>query len=251
MDTDVSKELYAFIFLKILNKKDSSKYLSEIAHNPQWHFKNRGSTIRFFSRSLLSNIHDYYDIPMSDFRKLLRGADRLSQKTFYISTKDKATAGVFPLREAKIIWQLKNKTKLDKIVLVPYPKNPKQANMLCFIFKTFCIGLKSIIQLFSTESYQQEKIEEQYRSAEAYYRFVELVPFTIDRIIDLLSTEPIAPSYDLWEKDPKTYDWPKVDTANLSKAKELTDSLPLEELELLIKTLRNSILNKDWEAEND
>ncbi len=68
-----------------------------------------------------------------------------------------------------------------------------------------------------------------------------MVPFKINRIIDLLSTDEIAPSYESWLKDPLKYDLRNVDTADLTTAKKIADGLPDEELNLLVKDIREII----------
>lgn len=250
MDIDKVDNILKEILSEVLSLKAIDKHIATIQANPQWIIKGKGGDIRFFSKSWLENFRTGKEVSLTDFRKLLRGANRLQQKAFYVNSIDNTLGGLFPLQYIRKVWALRNSVDLEKVVLIPHSKS-NQPYMLCFIFEDFCIGVRSIIQLFTTEEYQRKRIDEQIRSAEAYNRFVELVPFAIDRIIDLLSTDPIPGKYEMWEENPKIYDWPQVDTANISKAKELTERLPIEELELLIKTLRKAISEKDWDNFDD
>lgn len=190
------------------------------------------------------------EIDLTDFRRLYTGASRSRAPLIYVKIDIEDLRGAFPYESVKKAWKLTSKVKLLKAYLVPKP-NDFNSQYLCLEFENnHIITIKAVKQLFVTDDIYQKEIEEKEKYAHAFERFKQLVPFIIDRVIDLLSTDEIVP-YEVWEENPLKYDLHDVDTANITLAKSMIEDLPVSELNLLVRTLRSRISQYDDDLKID
>ncbi|MHA1303668.1 MAG: hypothetical protein ACTSQE_08390 [Candidatus Heimdallarchaeaceae archaeon] len=184
-------------------------------------------------------------------RKIYTGTLRKKDPLLYLKSEESNLKGAFSIKNVRRVWKYTSKAKLKEVRLIPFENNPNETQFLMFIFPDCYFKIRAVKQLFPTNNLFKEQMDEKVKYAGAYQRFKELVPFKVDQIIDLLSTEQIAYSIEEWESDPFTYDIPNVDTANISLAKKIMEELPYEELQLLVKTIRDRIAEIDWGEEYD
>ena len=249
--SDESENNFRFILEKIIGIEDSSRVAIElinITEGPQWEISDKSDEIRFLSKNLES---EGTEVSTAEFRKLYSGASRRKLPIIHVYNEDEELSGAYQRKTVARVWKLTIKEKLLGIKLVPFEDDPYRAKFLELEFPIGIFQIRSILQLFPTDDYFQVNVEHSTKYAKAYYKFKELLPFTIDRIIDLLSTEELAPSFEAWEEDPEKYDIPGVDTANITLAKKLASELPASDLNILVKDIREIMTNIDWEETTD
>jgi len=231
--------------------KDSSRVsieLINIVEGMEWDLTDINDEIKFLSKNLKvqgSNINT------SDFRKLYSGATRRKLPIIHVYNEKEELAGAFQRKAVARVWKLTIRSKLLGIKLIPFDDDPYRAKFLELEFPMGIFQIRSILQLFPTDDYFQVNVEHSTKYAKAYKKFKELLPFTVDRIVDLLSTEELAPSFEAWESDPERYDIPGVDSANITLAKKLASELPAAELDILVKNIRRVMTETDWEEVTD
>jgi len=248
---DESENNFRFILENILCIEDSSKVsieLINIVEGVEWELTDKNDEIKFLSKNLKA---EGIEVNTTEFRKIYSGATRRKLPIIHVFNEDEELSGAFQLKTIAKVWKLTIREKLLAIKLIPFEDDPYRAKFLEIEFPMGIFHIRSVLQLFPTDDYFQTNIQHSTKYAKAYMKFKELVPFTIDRIIDLLSTEEIAPTYEAWEKDPERYDIPGVDTANITLAKKLASEIPAEELDLLIKDIRRIMTEVDWEEVTD
>ncbi|MHA1200793.1 MAG: hypothetical protein ACTSQF_15845, partial [Candidatus Heimdallarchaeaceae archaeon] len=230
---DESEKNFRFILENIICIKDSSRVsieLINIVEGMEWDLTDKNDEIKFLSKNLKvqgSNINT------SDFRKLYSGATRRKLPIIHVYNEKEELAGAFQRKAVARVWKLTIRSKLLGIKLIPFDDDPYRAKFLELEFPMGIFQIRSILQLFPTDDYFQVNVEHSTKYAKAYKKFKELLPFTVDRIVDLLSTEELAPSFEAWESDPERYDIPGVDSANITLAKKLASELPAAELDIL------------------
>lgn len=246
-----SEDYLRFILENILCIEDSSDVtiqLINIIEGVEWDIIDCNNEIRFVSANLRM---DGSEIESPNFRKIYSGCRRRKLPIIHLHNDDDEIYGAFQFKAVEKVWKLSIKEKLKGIKLIPFPKASYRAQYLQIEFPTGVFLIKSILQLFPTDDYFTANIEYSKKYAKAYEKFSEIVPFTIDRIIDLLSTDEIAPSFEAWEEDPKRYDIPGVDSADITLARKLASELPAEELNILVKQIREIMTATDWETQTD
>ena len=246
-----SENSFRFILENILCIEDSSQVAIElinIIEGLEWELADKKDEIRFLSKNYKL---EGTEINTTGFRKIYSGATRRKLPIIHVFKEEKELSGAFQLKSVSKVWKLTIKEKLLGIKLIPFEDDPYRAKFLELEFPIGIFQIRSILQLFPTDDYFQVNIEHSTKYAKAYAKFKELVPFTIDRIIDLLSTEELAPSFEAWESDPVRYDIPGVDTANITLAKKLASELPAEELDILVNDIRRIMTEVDWEEVTD
>ena len=249
--SDESENNFRFILENILCLEDSSKIsieLINIAEGLEWEISDNKDEVRFLSKNFKSKGSK---INTTKFRKIYSGANRRKLPIIHVYNEEESLSGAFQLKSVSRVWKLTIKEKLLGIKLIPFDDDLYRARYLELEFQSGIFQIRSIIQLFPTDDYFQINIEYSTNYAKAYEKFKELVPFTVDRIIDLLSTEEIAPSFEAWEKEPMRYDIPGVDSANITLAKKLASELPAEELDILVQDIRSIMTATDWEEVTD
>jgi len=249
--SDESENNFRFILENILEIEDSSRVAIElinIIEGVEWELMDANDEVRFLSKNLKS---EGIEIDTSKFRKIYSGATRRKLPIIHVFDEEEELSGAFQRKAVSKVWKITIKEKLLAIRLIPFEDDPYRAKFLELEFPSFLFQIRSIIQLFPTDDYFQVNIEHSTKYAKAYYKFKELLPFTVDRIIDLLSTEELAPSFEAWESDPEKYDIAGVDTANVTLAKKLASELPAAELDILVKNVREIMTETDWEEVTD
>jgi hypothetical protein len=240
-----------FILKKILDIEDSSRiavFLINATEEPDWQIMDIDGEIRFQSMNYKM---EGSDINTTDFRKLYSGISRRKLPVLPLKNQEDEVTGAFLLKFISKIWKLSIRESVEDIKLIPYEDDPDRARYLQFSFPSGIFIIRSLHQLFPTDDYYEINMEYSKKYALAYSKFKELEPFIVDRIIDLLSTDEIAPSFEAWENDPQRYDLPNVDTANITLSKKLADDLPAEELNILINQIREIMTVTDWESHTD
>ncbi len=240
-----------FILEKILDIEDSSRiavFQINATEKPDWKIQDIDDEIRFQSKNYKLKGSE---INTTDFRKIYSGLSRRRLPVLPLKNKDDEVTGAFLFKFISKIWKLSIKESVEDIRLIPYEDNPYRARYLQISFPSGIFIIRSIHQLFPTDDYYEINIEYSKKYALAYSKFKELEPFIVDRIIDLLSTDEIAPSFEAWEKDIQRYDLPDVDTANITLAKKLAYDLPAEELNILVNQIREIMTETDWENQTD
>ncbi len=246
-----SEDYLRFILENILCIEDSSDVsiqMINIIEGVDWDIIDGNNEIRFVSPNLRM---DGSKIESPNFRKIYSGGRRRKLPIIHLHNKKDEVYGAFQLKAIVKVWKLSIKEKVKSIKLIPFPNDHYRAQYLQIEFKTGIFLIKSILQLFPTDDYFTANIEYSKKYAKAYETFSELVPFTIDRIIDLLSTEEIAPSIEAWEENPDKYDIPGVDSADITLARKLASELPAEELNILVRQIREIMTASDWETQTD
>jgi len=236
-----AEDHFRFILEEVLRIKDSRFIHSEIEKRNksiEWKVYDEDEEIIFLSPDQKKSGSS---INTTVFRKLYTGARRRKLSIIHVQNHDDDITGVFSRKAISLIWKLAIKERLASIELIPFEEEPYKAKYLQLQFQSGIFLTKGIHQLFPTDEYIEDNIEIAKNYAKAKAKFRELVPFKINRIIDLLSTDEIAPSYESWLKDPLKYDLRNVDTADLTAAKKIADGLPDEELNLLVKDIREII----------
>ncbi|MBY9001919.1 MAG: hypothetical protein KGD64_13455 [Candidatus Heimdallarchaeota archaeon] len=240
-----------FILEKILEIEDSSKkavFVINAIEKPVWKTQDIDDTIRFQSKNYKQKGSE---INSKDFRKIYSGISRRKLPVLPLQNKNDQVAGAFLFKLISRIWKLSIRETVEDIKLIPYEDDPYRARYLQISFPSGIFIIRSIFQLFPTDDYYEINMEYSKKYAKAYKKFKELKPFIVDRIIDLLSTDEIAPSFEAWVKDPQRYDLPNVDTANITLAKKLAEDLPAEELNVLVDQIREVMTESDWESHTD
>ncbi|MHA1408176.1 MAG: hypothetical protein ACTSSG_12460 [Candidatus Heimdallarchaeaceae archaeon] len=248
---DESENRLRFILEKILCIEDSSQisvHIINIIEGGEWKISCPNDDIRFLSKSYKS---EGINIDLTHFRKIYSGATRRKLPIIHVYDSEKEISGSFLLKLVARIWKLTIREKLLEIKLIPFEDEPFRAKYMEIEFTSGIFIIKSLHQLFPTNDYFEKNVYYSKKYAKAYEDFKRLVPFTIDRIIDLLSTDEIAPTFEAWKANPLYYDIPGVDTANITLAKKLADELPAEELNILIKEIREIMTETDWEEYTD
>lgn len=248
---DDESENLRFILEKILGVEDSSRiavFKINAIEKPDWKTQDIDDEIRFQSKNYKM---EGSAISTTNFRKIYSGISRRKLPVLPLKTKDDEVTGAFLLKFISRIWKLSIRESVEDIKLIPYEDDPDRARYLQFSFPSGIFIIRSIHQLFPTDDYYEINMEYSKKYALAYSKFKELEPFIVDRIIDLLSTDEIAPSFEAWEKDTQRYDLPNVDTANITLAKKLADGLPFEELNILVNQIRENMTENDWENQTD
>lgn len=248
---DESENDFRFILENVLCLEDSSQVsvqLINIIEGVEWDIACINDEIRFLSKNFRS---DGFEITSPNFRKIYSGANRRKLPILHLYYTEKEISGAFPLKLVSRIWKLSIREKLVSIKLVPFETDPYRAKYLEIEFQSGIFRVRGVHQLFPTEDYFQTNIEYSKKYALAYEKFKEITPFTVDRIIDLLSTDEIATSFEAWESDPIRFDIPGVDTANIYLARKLADELNAEELDILVKQIREIMIETDWEDLTD
>ncbi|MHA1814891.1 MAG: hypothetical protein ACTSX1_02715, partial [Candidatus Heimdallarchaeaceae archaeon] len=248
---DDESENIRFILKKILDIEDSSRiavFQINAIEKPDWKIQDIDDEIRFQSKNYKL---EGSEISTTNFRKIYSGISRRKLPVLPLKTKDDEVTGAFLLKFISRIWKLSIRESVEDIKLIPYEDDPDRARYLQFSFPSGIFIIRSIHQLFPTDDYYVINMEYSKKYALAYSKFKELEPFIVDRIIDLLSTDEIAPSFEAWEKNPQRYDLPNVDTANITLAKKLADGLPSEELNILVNQIRENMTENDWENQTD
>ena len=250
MDSD-SENNYRFILKNILCMEDDSHVtiqLINIIEGVEWNLACVNDEIRFLSRNFKEKGSK---ITSPNFRKIYSGAVRRKIPIMHLYNPDDDISGAFPLKLVARIWKLSIREKLQDLQLIPFENDPSRARFLEIEFPSGIFLVRSVHQLFPTDNYFESNIEYSKKYALAYEKFKELIPFTVERIVDLLSTDEIATSFEAWEKDPVRYDIPGVDTANITLARKLADELPADELNVLVKEIREIMTETDWEEVAD
>ncbi|MCG3220793.1 MAG: hypothetical protein H7641_05375 [Candidatus Heimdallarchaeota archaeon] len=246
-----SENDFRFILENVLCIEDSSQVtvqLINIIEGVEWDVACINDEIRFLSKNFRS---DGFEITSPNFRKIYSGANRRKLPILHLYYTEKEISGAFPLKLVSRIWKLSIREKLVSIKLVPFIDDPYRAKYLEIEFQSGLFRVRGVHQLFPTEDYFQTNVEYSKKYALAYEKFKEITPFTVDRIIDLLSTDEIATSFEAWENDPIRFDIPGVDTANIYLARKLADELNAEELDILVKQIRDIMIETDWEDMTD
>lgn len=250
-DMNESENDFRFILENVLCIEDSSQVtvqLINIIEGVEWDVACINDEIRFLSKNFRS---DGFEITSPNFRKIYSGANRRKLPILHLYYTEKEISGAFPLKLVSRIWKLSIREKLVSIKLVPFIDDPYRAKYLEIEFQSGLFRVRGVHQLFPTEDYFQTNVEYSKKYALAYEKFKEITPFTVDRIIDLLSTDEIATSFEAWENDPIRFDIPGVDTANIYLARKLADELNAEELDILVKQIRDIMIETDWEDMTD
>jgi hypothetical protein len=214
---DDESENLRFILEKILGVEDSSKravFLINVTEKPDWKTQDIDDEIKFQSKN---HKMEGSEINTTNFRKIYSGISRRKMPVLPLKSKEEEVTGAFLLKLISKIWKLSIRERVEDIKLIPYEDNMEYSK----------------------------------KYALAYSKFKELEPFIVDRIIDLLSTDEIAPSFEAWERDLQRYDLPNVDTANITLSKKLADGLPAEELDILVNQIREIMTENDWENQTD
>ena len=248
---DESENDFRFILENILCIEDSSQIsvqLINIIEGVEWDIACAKDEIRFLSKNHKS---EGVEITSPNFRKIYSGAHRRKLPILHLYNTEEDISGAFPLKLITRIWKLSIREKLGSIKLVPFENEPYKAQYLEIEFPSGLFRVRGVHQLFPTEDYFQTNVEYSKKYALAYEKFKEIIPFTVDRIIDLLSTDEIATSFEAWEDDPIRFDIPGVDTANIYLARKLADELNAEELNILVKQIREIMTETDWEDYTD
>lgn len=246
-----SENFLRFILENILCLEDSSDvsiHLINILEGVQWDIMDCNDEIRFVS---LDHRLEGSELDSPSFRKIYSGAIRRKLPIIHLQNENDDIYGAFQLKSIVKVWKLSIKEKLQDLRLIPFSDDSERAQFLQIEFQTGIFQIKSIFQLFPTDNYFHSNIEYSKKYAKAYEKFTKIVPFTVDRIIDLLSTDEIAPSFEAWEKDPSRYDIPGVDSADITSARKLASELPAEELTILINQIRETMTTTDWESDTD
>ncbi len=249
--SDESEKIFRFILEKIICIKDSSRVSIEIVNiveGSEWELTDKNDEVKFLSKNFKAKGSE---LNTTDFRKLYSGATRRKQPLIHVFNEKEELSGAFQRKAVARVWKLTIQEKLLGIRLIPFEDDPYRAKFLELEFPRGIFLIRSILQLFPTDDYFQANVKHSTKYAKAYYKFKELLPFTVDRIIDLLSTEELAPSFEAWESDPERYDIPGVDTANITLAKKLASELPASELDILVKDVREIMTDTDWEEVTD
>ncbi|NPD88891.1 MAG: hypothetical protein HGN29_09200 [Asgard group archaeon] len=248
---DESENDFRFILENVLCIEDSSQItvqLINIIEGVKWDISCINDEVRFLSKNFKS---EGVEITSPNFRKIYSGAHRRKLPILHLYDTEKEISGAFPLKLISRIWKLSIREKLGSIKMVPFEDDPSRAKYLEIEFQSGLFRVRGVHQLFPTEDYFQTNVEYSKKYALAYEKFKEITPFTVDRIIDLLSTDKIAASFEAWENDPVQYDIPGVDTANIYLARKLADELNAEELDILVKQIREIMTETDWEDFTD
>ena len=246
-----SENNFRFILENILCIEDSSRVTIElinIIEGLEWQIPDRNDEVIFLSKNFRS---EGSKLTSPDFRKVYTGAVRRKVPVMHLLNKEDDISGAFSLKAISRIWKISIKEHLEDIRLIPFEEEEYRAKFLELEFQTGIFRVRSIHQLFPTENYYESNVQIAKQYAKAYERFKELVPFITDRIIDLLSTDNIAPTYEAWEQDPVKYDLPNVDTANITLARKLAEELPWGDLDILVKDIRGIMSETDWELNTD
>ena len=248
---DESENDFRFILENVLCIEDSSQVavqLINIIEGDEWDITGLNDEIRFLSKNQRSK---GIEITSPNFRKIYSGAHRRKLPILHLYDTEKEISGAFPLKLISRIWKISIREKLERIVLVPFENDKDRAKYLEIEFQSGLFRVRGVHQLFPTEDYFQTNVEYSKKYALAYEKFKEITPFIVDRIIDLLSTEEIATSFEAWEDDPDRFDIPGVDTANIYLARKLADELNAEELNILVRQIREIMTAIDWEDSTD
>ncbi len=248
---DNESESLRFILEKILDVEDSSRitvFQINAIEKPDWKTQDIDDEIKFQSKN---HKMEGSEINTTNFRKLYSGISRRRLPVLPLKSKEDEVTGAFLFKLISKIWKLSIREKVEDIKLIPYEDDPDRARYLQFSFPSGIFIIRSIHQLFPTDDYYEVNMEYSKKYALAYAKFKELEPFIVDRIIDLLSTDEIAPSFEAWENDSQRYDLPNVDTANITLSKKLADGLPAEELDILVDQIRETMTESDWESQTD
>jgi hypothetical protein len=246
-----SEDYLRFILENILCIEDSSDVsiqMINIIEGVEWDIIDCNNEVRFVSANLRM---EGSEIDSPTFRKIYSGGRRRKLPIIHLHNEEDDIFGAFQLKAIVKVWKLSIKEKVRSIKLIPFPKDQDRAQYLQIEFKTGIFLIKSILQLFPTDDYFTANIEYSKKYAKAYEKFSEIVPFTIDRIVDLLSTDEIAPSFEAWEENPDKYDIPGVDSADITLARKLASELPAEELNILVRQIREIMTATDWETQTD
>ena len=246
-----SESYLRFILENILCLEDSSEvtiHLINILEGVQWDIVDCNDEIRFVS---INHRLEGSEIDSPSFRKIYSGATRRKLPIIHLHNENDDIFGAFQHKSVVKVWKLSIKEKLQDVRLIPFLDDPDRAQYLQIEFPTGIFQIKSIFQLFPTDNYFLANIEYSKKYAKAYEKFTKIVPFTVDRIIDLLSTEEIAPSFKAWEEDPDRFDIPGVDSADITLARKLASELPAEELNILVNQIREIMTATDWENDTD
>ncbi|MCE7743208.1 MAG: hypothetical protein GOP50_12225 [Candidatus Heimdallarchaeota archaeon] len=246
-----SEKSFRFILKKIICIEDSSEVTIElinIIEGLEWELTDKDDEVRFVSKNLRSKGSE---VNTTSFRKLYSGATRRKLPIVHVFHESEELSGAFQRKAVARVWKLTIREKLLGIRLVPFEDDPYRAKFLELEFPMGIFQIRSILQLFPTDDYFQVNVEHSTKYAKAYKMFKELLPFTVDRIVDLLSTEELAPSFEAWKNDPERYDIPGVDSANITLAKKLASELPAAELDILVKDIRIIMTETDWEELTD
>ncbi len=248
---DDESENIRFILEKILGVEDSSRiavFRINAIEKPDWKTQDIDDEIKFQSKNYKM---EGSDINTTNFRKIYSGISRRKMPVLPLKSKDDEVTGAFLFKLISKIWKLSIREKVEDIKLIPYEDDSDRARYLQFSFPSGIFIIRSIYQLFPTDDYYEVNMEYSKKYALAYSKFKELKPFIVDRIIDLLSTDEIAPSFEAWEKDHQRYDLPNVDTANITLSKKLADGLHAEELDILVNQIREIMTETEWESQTD
>ncbi len=225
-----------FIFTEMLELDMRNTDMEKFSQQ-DWKFYAKDRKMSY-QNYLPSNVKE---INLTDFRRLYTGASRSRSPLIYVKIDNKELRGAFPYDSVKKAWKLTSKAKLLNAYLVP-KANDFNAQYLCLEFENgHIISIKAVKQLFVTDDIYKNEIEDKEKYAHAFEHFKEAAPFIIDRVIDLLSTDEIALTYEIWEENPLKYDLYGVDTANITLAKSMIEDLPVSELNLLVRSLRSRI----------
>lgn len=246
-----SEDHLRFILENILSIEDSSDVsiqLINIIEGVEWDLIDCNDELRFAS---LNFRLEGSEIDSPSFRKIYSGGRRRKLPIIHLHAEKDDIYGAFQLKAVAKVWKLSIKEKVKSIKLIPFPKDKDRAQYLQIEFPTGIFLIKSILQLFPTDDYFTANIEYSKKYAKAYEKFTKIVPFIVDRIIDLLSTEEIAPSIEAWEDDPAKFDIPGVDSADITLARKLAEELPAEELNILVSQIREIMTASDWENDTD
>ncbi|MCG3217136.1 MAG: hypothetical protein KAS63_10440 [Candidatus Heimdallarchaeota archaeon] len=246
-----SENDFRFILENILEIEDSSRVTIEIINiieGLEWRIADSTEEIIFLSKNFKCKGSK---IKSPDFRKVYTGAARRKIPIMHLLNQDDEVSGAFSLKAISKVWKMSIREKLVEIQLIPFEEEELRAKFIEIEFQTGIFQIRSIHQLFPTENYFESNIQIDKSYAKAYARYKELVPFITDRIIDLLSTDEIAPTFETWEKDPVRYDLPNVDTADITLARKLVEELPWGDLEILVKNIREIMTETEWEEYTD
>ncbi len=246
-----SENIFRFILENILCLEDSSRVTIElinIIEGLEWQIPDNSDEVIFLSKNFSS---EGSSITSPDFRKVYTGAVRRKIPIMHLINKADDISGAFSLKTISRIWKISIKEHLEDIRLIPFEEEEYRAKFLEIEFETGIFRVRSVHQLFPTENYYESNVQIAKQYAKAYERFKELVPFITDRIIDLLSTDNIAPTYEAWEQDPVKYDLPNVDTANITLARKLAEELPWGDLDILVRDIRAIMAEVNWDQNTD
>ncbi len=248
---DDSENNFRFILENVLGIEDSSRvtiHIINIVEGLEWELEDKNDEVRFLSKNFKEKGSE---ISTAVFRKLYSGATRRKLPIIHVFNEEESLSGAFQRKAVTRLWKLTIREKLLGIKLIPFEDDPYRAKFLEFEFPVGIFQIRSIMQLFPTDDYFQINVEYSTKYAKAYKKFKELLPFTVDRIIDLLSTEELAPSFEAWENDPDRYDIPGVDSANITLAKKLASELPADDIDILVNEIRQIMTETDWEEVTD